>query len=72
LEKKKLTFQDLFFISFIRETGAIPAVLLVTIVSLQIPETKGLLEIGMWVILCTIIIAPPLTPKVAKLLKVVE
>ncbi len=68
--KEKLSTKDLLFISFVRETGAIPAVLLVTIISLNLPETKGLLEIGMWVILCTLIIAPPLTPMVAKKLGV--
>ncbi|MDQ3076257.1 MAG: cation:proton antiporter [bacterium] len=68
--KDKVSLKDMFFISFVRETGAIPAVLLVTIVSLALPNIAGLLEIGMWVILCTLIIAPPLTPMVAKYLKV--
>ncbi len=68
--KERISFNDMFFISFVRETGAIPAVLLVTIVSLALPNIEGLLEIGMWVILCTLVIAPPLTPKVAKLLNV--
>lgn len=70
--KEKISINDMLFISFVRETGAIPAVLLVTIASLAIPETKGLLEIGMWVILATLIIEPPLTPLVAKKLGVAE
>ncbi len=70
--KEKLNTNDMLFISFVRETGAIPAVLLVTIASLAIPETKGLIEIGMWVILATLIIEPPLTPYVAKKLGVAE
>lgn len=68
--KQKLTWRELLFISFVRETGAIPAVLLVTIVSLGIPGMTGLVPIGMWVILLTLIIEPPLTPAVAKWLKV--
>lgn len=69
---EKLSFKDLAFISFVRETGAIPAVLLVTIMSLNIPNTEGLLELGMWVILSTLIIGPSLTPYVAKKLGVAE
>lgn len=70
--KERLSLNDLLFISFVRETGAIPAVLLVTIASLGLPNVEGLLEIGMWVILATLIIAPPLTPKVAQKLKVAK
>lgn len=70
--KERLSLNDLLFISFVRETGAIPAVLLVTIASLGLPNIEGLLEIGMWVILATLIIAPPLTPKVAQKLKVAK
>lgn len=64
--KERLTTGQLLFISFIRETGAIPAVLLVTIVSSGIPDIQGLVPVGMWVILATLIIQPPLTPWVAR------
>lgn len=70
--KDRLTFRDLFFISFVRETGAIPAVLLTTIIGLNLPGLDGLVEIGMWVILATLIIEPILTPWVAKKLGVAE
>lgn len=70
--KERITIKDMLFISFVRETGAIPAALLVTIVSLNIPGTEGLVEIGMWVILATLIIEPPLTPYVANKLGVAE
>ncbi len=66
----RLTIRELLFISFVRETGAIPAVLLVTIVSLGLPGTEPLVPIGMWVILLTLIIEPPLTPWLAKKLAV--
>lgn len=68
--KARLTVRELLLISFVRETGAIPAVLLVTIVTLNLPGMEGFLAIGMWVILLTLIIEPPLTPYVAKWLKV--
>ncbi|EKE18502.1 MAG: hypothetical protein ACD_9C00313G0010 [uncultured bacterium] len=70
--KEKLSLRDLLFISFVRETGAIPAVLMLTIVALGIPQTEGLIEIGMWSILLTLIIEPIFTPFVAKYLKVAE
>lgn len=68
--KNKLTVRDILFISFVRETGAIPAVLLVTIISLGLPGFEPLVPIGMWVILLTLIIEPPLTPLLAKFLKI--
>ena len=67
-----LGFNELLFISFVRETGAIPAVLLVTAVARITTPVNGLVEIGMWVILLTLVIAPPLTPFVARRLGVAE
>lgn len=77
--KQKMTVQELLFISFVRETGAIPAVLLVTLQS-QMSNSPalaqflghGMLEIGMWVILLSLIIEPMFTPLVAKKLGVAE
>ncbi len=68
--KNRLGWRELAFVSFVRETGAIPAVLLVTIVASGLTGLEGLVPIGMWVILGTLILQPPLTPWVAKLLKV--
>lgn len=68
----RLSLPDLFFISFVRETGAIPAVLLTTIIGLNLAGMDGLVEIGMWVILATLIVEPILTPWVAKRLGVAE
>ncbi len=72
LGKDKMRWSEILFISFVRETGAIPAVLLVTIASLNLPGMDGLLPIGMWVILATLIIEPPLTPWLAEKLKVAK
>jgi len=67
-----LSVQELLFISFVRETGAIPAVLLVTAVARVTASANGLVEIGMWVILLTLVLAPPLTPYVARKLGVAD
>lgn len=70
--KRGLSVKELLFISFVRETGAIPAVLLVTAVASMTTPVHGLVEIGMWVILLTLLLAPPLTPWVARKLGVAE
>lgn len=70
--RDKVSFKDMCFISFVRETGAIPAVLMVTVVGLGIKDVEGLVEVGMWTILLTLIIEPLLTPWVAKKLNVAE
>ncbi len=70
--KEKMTVRDVLFISCVRETGAIPAVLMITIASAGIGNIRGLAPIGMWVILLTLIIEPVLTPWIAKKLKVAE
>lgn len=70
--KNQFSFKELIFISFVRETGAIPAVLLVTIIASGLTGLDGLVPIGMWVILATLIVEPPLTPLVAKWLAVGE
>ncbi len=70
LSKNGMKIRELLFISFVRETGAIPAVLLVTIVSLGWENMEALVPVGMWVILATLIVQPPLTPLVGRLLKV--
>ena len=70
--ERGLTIKEMLFISFVRETGAIPAVLLVTAVARMTTPVPGLVEIGMWVILMTLVIAPPLTPFVARKLGVAE
>jgi cell volume regulation protein A len=67
---RRLSPRELLFISFVRETGAIPAVLLVTAVARVTAPLSGLVEIGIWVILITLVVAPPFTPFVARKLGV--
>lgn len=68
--KHRFTLQELFFLSFVRETGVIPAVLLIGLKVSGIPGAETVVAIGLWVILLTLIIQPPLTPLVAKMLKI--
>lgn len=70
--QKIFTWRELAFLSFVRETGVIPAVLIVILSQKGIPGAEFLFAIGMWVILLTLIIEPPLTPLVAKKLKVAK
>lgn len=57
---------DLLFLSFIRETGIIAAILIVIASATGIIASEFVIAIGMWVILLTLVIEPPLTPWVAK------
>lgn len=70
--KERLSVRELWFISWVRETGAIPAVLLVTVVSFGLPNMEAFVPIGMWVILTTLMVQPALTPFVARRLGLVE
>ncbi len=72
LGKHKMTVRELLFISFVRETGVIPAVLLMGLGASGIPGTETVVLVGLWVILLTLIIQPPLTPLVAKALKIAQ
>jgi len=70
--RDRLSFKDLIFVSMVRETGAIPAVLLTTVIGMGISGVEGLVEIGMWVILSTLIIEPIFTPWAAQKLGVAK
>lgn len=63
---------DLLFLSFVRETGVIPAVLLVVTAATGVVASDQLVALGMWVILLTLVVEPPLTPWVAKKLGVAK
>lgn len=61
----KLTWCELLFLSFVRETGVIPGVLLITITLAGVPGSEMIMAIGLWIILLTLIIEPPVTPLLA-------
>ncbi|MES2437331.1 MAG: cation:proton antiporter [Patescibacteria group bacterium] len=63
---KQFTFSDLLFLSFIRETGIIAAILLIIAATFSIITSQFVIAIGMWVILLTLVIEPPLTPYIAR------
>lgn len=58
--------RDLLFLSLIRETGIIAAILIVIAATFEVIQSEFVIAIGMWVILFTLIIEPPLTPVLAR------
>lgn len=70
--RSEFQIKDLIFLSFIRETGIIAAVLLIIAATSPIIIPEFVIAIGMWVILLTLIIEPPLTPILAKKIGVAE
>ncbi len=70
--KHKLRLNELLFLSFVRETGVIPAVLLMGLGASGIPGTDTVVLVGLWIILLTLIVQPPLTPLVAKALGIAK
>jgi cell volume regulation protein A len=72
LYKGEFKFADLVFFSFIRETGIIAAVLLVIASSFHVIESEFVIAIGMWIILITLVVEPPLTPWFARKVGVAE
>lgn len=68
----KFNMKDVLFLSLIRETGIIAAILLVIAATFKIINSDFVIAIGMWVILLTLMIEPPLTPYIAKKIGVAE
>jgi NhaP-type Na+/H+ or K+/H+ antiporter len=75
-KKIDLNTRELLFMSWVRETGVIPAVLLVQVAysglltKYDIGNPEMLISVGMWVIIMTLVIQPPLTKWVARKLEV--
>lgn len=64
--KGNFKLEELIFLSFIRETGVIAAVLLIILADSKIVDSTLVLSLGMWIILLTLVIEPPLTPLLVK------
>ncbi|MCS7093034.1 MAG: cation:proton antiporter [Patescibacteria group bacterium] len=62
LMKGAFKLEDIIFLNFVRETGIIAAVLLIIISSSGIVQSDLVIALGMWVIILTLVIEPPLTP----------
>ncbi|MBU3668786.1 MAG: hypothetical protein FGM57_02355 [Candidatus Taylorbacteria bacterium] len=77
-KKNGFSVKEMLFMSWVRETGVIPAVLLVQTAhsGLAIFNQQGAAElmvsVGMWVIMMTLLVQPPLTRWVAERLGVGE
>lgn len=74
-KKNGFTVKELLFMSWVRETGVIPAVLLVQTAHSGLfgeSEAQTLVSVGMWVIIMTLLLQPPLTKWVAERLGVSE
>lgn len=67
---KSMSFRDLLFLDAVRETGVIPAVLLVSLYP-RLPDGEIAIAIGLWVILATLIVLPLITGWWAGRLKIV-
>lgn len=71
-KKALLNWREVLFLSFIRETGAIPAVLLLYAFASELVDIEFIFALGVWIMLYTLIIEPPLTQLLAKRLEVAK
>lgn len=68
-----LTTKELLFVSCVRETGVIPAVLLLHVLSMPaLALGNAFVAVGMWIIVMTLVLLPPITPWIARKLDVAE
>jgi cell volume regulation protein A len=68
-KKNGFSIKELLFMSWVRETGVIPAVLLVQTAHSGLfgeSDAQTLVSVGMWVIIMTLLLQPPLTKWVAE------
>ncbi|MBW7955639.1 cation:proton antiporter [Patescibacteria group bacterium] len=71
-QNRQFTFSEYLFLSTIRETGGVSAVLLLIIASQGVAGIDYIFGIGFWVIFMTLIVEPPLTPWLTQKLKLAE
>lgn len=69
-KKSLLHWREVLFLSFMRETGTIPAILLLYVVASGFAGSETMYALGVWVILYTLILEPPLTALIAKRLDI--
>lgn len=68
-KRATISWREALFLSFVRETGTIPAVLILIAVTAGLAGSAFVFAIGVWVILITLTVEPPLTHLVAKKLE---
>ena len=71
-KNRRFNFAEYIFLSSIRETGGVSAVLLLIIASQDIAGVEYIFGIGFWVIFMTLMVEPPLMPWLTKKLKLAE
>jgi NhaP-type Na+/H+ or K+/H+ antiporter len=69
-KNRSLKFSDYVFLSVMRETGGMSAVLLLIVSAQDVPGMEYIFGIGFWVIFLTLLIEPPLIPWVTKKFKI--
>jgi len=69
-KRTHLNWREVLFLSFIRETGAVAAILMLYVFASGFSDVNLIFSIGVWVMLYTLIIEPPLTPLLAKRLEI--
>lgn len=69
--KKILNFRDLLFLDAVRETGVVPAVLLLAYIP-RLPDGELAFSIGTWIILSTLIFLPLMTQWWARRLRIAK
>lgn len=70
--KFKLHTAEIFGLSAIRETGAVPAVLIISMMSVPGVGSEAFLAIGLWIIIMTVLIPPAITPWIFEKLGIAE
>ncbi len=69
---QRLTYGEIFGLAAIRETGAVPAVLIMSLISIPEIGSPLFLAIGLWVIIITVMILPAITPWLFEKLGIAE
>lgn len=67
-----LNLREICFFSWVRETGVIPAVLLISFVVNRVPQAEAMLNLGLVIILTTLVIQPATTPWLTQKLDLTE
>lgn len=61
-----LSWREVMFLSFIRETGAIPAILLLSAFAEGLVQAEFVFAVGLWVMVLTLVLEPPFIPLLAR------
>ena len=72
VQVENLSLKEVTFFAWVRETGVIPAALLISFVALGITHAEEMLSLGIVIILSTLILQPVTTPWLAKKLDLLE